>query len=118
MSNDKKVKSYTLDNGIENVKYEELEVPTFFCDPYSSWQKAGVENIIKMARRFFPKGSDLSQYSNEYIMWVENILNNKPRKSLGYKTPNEIMIKNNLFLKVEPSIFSIKKPEQKVAFRG
>lgn len=118
MSDDKKVKSYTFDNGIENAKYEELETPTFFCDPYSSWQKGGVENIIKMARRFLPKGSDLSQYSNEYIMWVENILNNKPRKSLGYKTALEVMRENSLFLKVEPNIFSIKNTETKVAFRG
>ncbi len=115
---DKKVKSLTMDNGVENTKHEELGFATYFCDPYSSWQKGGVENAIKMARRFFPKGDDLSQYSNEYIMWVENILNNKPRKSLGYKTPNEIMIKNNLFLKVESNIFSIKNTETKVAFRG
>ncbi len=118
MTNDKKVKSLTMDNGIENVKYEELEIPTFFCDPYSSWQKGGVENVIKMSRRFFIKGSDLSQYSDKYIMWVENILNNKPRKSLGYKKAIEIMRENNLFLKVEPSIFSIKNTEAKVALRG
>jgi transposase, IS30 family len=118
MSDDKKVKSYTFDNGIENVKYEELEISTFFCDPYSSWQKGGVENVIKMSRRFFRKGSDLSQYSDKYIMWVENILNNKPRKSLGYKTALEVMKENNLFLKVEPSIFSIKNTEAKVALRG
>jgi transposase, IS30 family len=118
MTNDKKVKSLTMDNGIENTKHEELKLATYFCDPYSSWQKGGVENVIKMSRRFFLKGSDLSQYSNEYIMWVENILNNKPRKSLGYKTALEVMTKNNLFLKVEPNIFAIKKTQEKVAFQG
>lgn len=118
MTNDKKVKSLTMDNGIENTKHEELNLSTFFCDPYSSWQKGGVENVIKMSRRFFIKGSDLSQYSDEYIMWVENILNNKPRKSLGYKTALEVMTKNNLFLKVESNIFAIKKTQEKVAFRG
>jgi len=118
MTDDKKVKSLTMDNGIENTKHEELMLATFFCDPYSSWQKGGVENVIKMSRRFFVKSSDLSQYSNEYIMWVENILNNKPRKSLSYKTALEIMRENNLFLKVEPSIFSIKNTEAKVALRG
>lgn len=118
MTNDKKVKSLTMDNGIENTKYEELNLATFFCNPYSSWQKGGVENIIKMSRRFFIKGSDLSQYSDGYIMRVENILNNKPRKSLGYKTALEVMRENNLFLKVETNIFSIKNTEAKVALRG
>ncbi|MEK7104293.1 MAG: IS30 family transposase, partial [Patescibacteria group bacterium] len=119
MINDKKVKSLTMDNGIENTKHEELGLATFFCDPYSSWQKGGVENIIKMARRFFIKGGDLSQYSDEYIMTVENILNNKPRKSLNYQTPLEVMAKNNLIKKVEQktNIFVTKKTQEKVALR-
>lgn len=118
MTDDKKVRSLTMDNGIENIKHEELNLATFFCDPYSSWQKGGVENVIKMSRRFFIKSSDLSQYSDGYIMWVESILNNKPRKSLGYKTALEVMRENNLFLKVESNIFSIKNTEAKVALRG
>jgi len=89
----------TLDNGIENRFYEKLRISTFFCDPYSSWQKGGVENINGMIRRFIPKGSDISKYSDEFIRKVENILNNKPRKSLGYKTPKEVMLENGLLLK-------------------
>lgn len=117
MAKDKKVRSLTMDNGIENIKYEELGLATFFCDPYSSWQKGGVENVIKMARRFFPKGSDLSKYPNDYVMMVENILNNKPRKSLGYRTPLEVMTENNLFLKVEQNIYVIKNTAE-VALQG
>lgn len=93
-------KSLTLDNGIENIEHEELKeqlyIKTYFCDPYSSWQKPGVENINKAIRRFVPKGSDINNYSEEYIANVAGILNNKPRKSLGYKTPLEVMMENGL----------------------
>lgn len=106
------IKTLTLDNGIENTKHQELDIDTYFCDPYSSWQKGGVENAGKMIRRFIPKGSDISDYSDNYVRIVENILNNKPRKSLNYKTPYEIMVKNNLFKDNQ----EIKKPE--VALRG
>lgn len=103
------VKSMTFDNGIENRYHGQLGFQTFFCDPYSSWQKGGVENAIKMIRRFVPKGTDIGNYSKEYIKMVEDILNNKPRKSLDYKKPYEIMVENNLFVKN-------KTPE--VALRG
>lgn len=103
------VKSMTFDNGIENTKHEELELPTYFCDPYSSWQKGGVEQAIKMIRRFIPKRSDIGEYSDEYIQNVVEILNHKPRKSLQYRTPYEVMVEHNLFVKN-------KKPE--VALRG
>lgn len=97
MGNNKIVKSRTFDNGIENIRHEELGMPTYFCDAYPSWQKGGIENANKMIRRFIPKGSDINDYSNEYVNMVVTILNNKPRKSLGYKTPCEVMIENNLF---------------------
>lgn len=93
----KKIKSLTLDNGIENKHWEQLNIEkVYFCDPYSSWQKGGVENINGMIRKYIPKGSDISKYSNKYIQNIVNLLNNKPRKSLGYKTPYEVMIENNL----------------------
>src|SRR3989344_7959960 len=93
----KKALSLTQDNGIENTRHQELGLDTYFCDPYSSWQKPGVENAIKMIRRFIPKGSDINDYSDEDVILILDILNSKPRKSLGYKTPKEVMMKNNLF---------------------
>lgn len=96
MLKNKKALSLTQDNGIENTRHQELGLDTYFCDPYSSWQKPGVENANKMIRRFIPKGSDINDYSDEYVSMVVSILNNKPRKSLGYKTPYEVMIENNL----------------------
>ena len=109
------INSLTMDNGLENRNYEVLGIPSFFCDPYSSWQKGGIENANKMIRWFVPKGTDISQYSGEYLEWVKRILNNKPRKSLNYKTPLEIM-EENMLLKVPFSSLEIKTPE--VALRG
>ena len=98
-----KNKSWTLDNGIENVKYEELEkelnIKTYFCDPYSSWQKPGIENANKLIRRFIPKGCDISEYSDAFIKQNIQELNDTPRKALGWKTPNEIMREQQLFKK-------------------
>lgn len=116
MKKDKLVCSMTFDNGIENTKHEELEVSTYFCDPYSSWQKGGVENANKMIRRFIPKKSDIGDYSDYYVKMVIDILNNKPRKSLGYKTAYEVMVENNLFVKNKkiPSLVG----EWEIALRG
>ena len=74
--------------------------------------KGGVENANGMIRRFIPKGSNIRNYSHKYVTMVENILNNKPRKSLGYKTPKEVMIENNLFINNK------KTPKEKIALRG
>lgn len=101
-------KTITHDNGIENKNHEDvaeaLSVKTFFCDPYSSWQKGGVENTIGRIRRFIPKGADISTYSDKEIAAIEYWLNHTPRKCLGYKTPYEVMLENNLLLSsVSPS---------------
>ena len=98
MENKLAIDSLTLDNGVENQYHEELGIPTYFCEPYSSWQKGGIENANGMIRRFIPKGMDLSKVSKKYLEIVLEIINNKPRKSLGYKTPNEVAIENNLLL--------------------
>lgn len=103
----KKVLSLTQDNGIENTRHQELGLATYFCDPYSSWQKGGIENANKMIRRFIPKGSDISDYSDEYVKMIVNILNNKPRKSLGYKTANELMLEKNLFKNINTENYAL-----------
>lgn len=93
------MKSATFDNGIENRDHESIGCETFFCDPYSSWQKPHVENSIRLVRRFIPKGSDLSRVPETKIARIARILNHKPRRSLGYKTPYEIMVEQKLFIK-------------------
>ena len=112
MKKDLCMKSLSMDNGIENIKHELLSVPAYFCDSYSSWQKGGVENANKMIRRFIPKKSDFAHYSNEYVKMVIDILNNKPRKSLQYKTAYEVMVEHDLFVKNK------KIPVREIALRG
>lgn len=84
------VQSMTLDNGVENVRHEELKVKTFFCDPYSSWQKPIIENTFGRLRRFIPKRASLADYTQERISAIIEIMNNTPRKKLGYRTPKEV----------------------------
>lgn len=84
------VHSLTLDNGVENARYKDLNIPTYFCDPYSSWQKGAVENGIGLIRRFIPKKSDLKSFSQKEIDAYLNIINNTPLKVLGFKTPNQV----------------------------
>lgn len=81
------------DNGIENKHHMEQPFPSFFCDPYSSWQKGGVENANKMIRRYFPKGTDFRSVSQEEVDRVVFIINNKPRKILGYRSALEVALK-------------------------
>ena len=66
-------------------------MPIYFCHPYHSWEKGSVENMIGRVRRYIPKGTNLYKYSTEQIQWLENTLNNTPRKCLNYQTPNEVM---------------------------
>ena len=83
-------KSLTLDNGVENVRYEELEVNTYFCHPYSSWEKGAIENCFKRLRRFIPKKASLRGYSRENIIGFAKTMNDTPRKCLNWKTPREV----------------------------
>lgn len=84
------VRSVTFDNGVENARHEELNTKTYFCDPYSSWQKGSVENVIGVIREYIPKKSDLVDYSNDYISAIMNRINNTPMKCLQFLTPKEV----------------------------
>ncbi len=87
----------TSDNGKEFAYHEdiakELGVRFYFCDPYSSWQRGLNENTNGLVRRYIPKGSDFSDISDEQIRFIQDRLNHRPRKSLGYKTPYEVFMK-------------------------
>jgi len=88
-------KSMTFDNGGENAGHTELRkelgMETYFCDPYKSWQKGGVENINGLIRQYLPKRTDFSKLTDGDIHFIQERLNNRPRKSLNYLTPNEII---------------------------
>jgi IS30 family transposase len=87
------IKSVTYDRGTEGALHWKLRldygIDTFHCDPYCSWQKGGVENVNGIIRRYLPIETDLSQYSDGDLLAIQEKINNRPRKSLGWKTPNE-----------------------------
>lgn len=80
----------TLDNGSEHIKHKEFGIQAYFADPYSSWQRGGNENCNMWIRYYFPKGTDFSTITDEELRDVEWELNNRPRKRLNYKTPQEV----------------------------
>ena len=90
MFEDESALSLTLDNGPENVRHKSLGIPTYFCHPYSSWEKGSIENVFQRLRRYIPKGSDIADFSDEEIASIVERMNNTPRKCLGFKTPAEV----------------------------
>jgi Transposase and inactivated derivatives, IS30 family len=95
------VNSLTIDNDISFQKHKQLSkslgAPVFFCQPYHSWEKGAVENMNKWIRQYAPKKTDISQLTDGYIEFVENRLNNRPRKCLKFRTPFEVMKRNKQF---------------------
>lgn len=87
-------RSITRDNGMENALHEEtrkkLSLPSCFCDSYKSWQKGGVENLNGLIREYFPKKCRFDDISDAEAYAVQEKLNNRPRKTLHYLTPNEV----------------------------
>jgi len=83
-------RSWTLDNGVENVRYKETNLTTYFCHPYSSWEKGSLENSLGRLRRFIPKKVRMEEFSQRQINHFLKLMNNTPRKCLGWRTPNEI----------------------------
>lgn len=100
--------SLTLDNGPENQDWQILEektgLKTFFANAYHSWERGTNENTNGLIRDYFPKKTDFTAVSNEEIQRVENLLNTRPRKRLGWLTPLEAFSKElnqfNIILKV------------------
>jgi len=90
-------KTLTYDNDPAFAAHEyvnaSLRTDSYFCDPYSAWQKGGVENENGLLREYVPKGSDIGLYAKEYIAAAIERLNHRPRKRLRYRTPHEIAIK-------------------------
>lgn len=89
--------SVTLDNGVENIRHEELHTKTYFANPYHSWEKGQIENTLGRLRRFVKKKSSLKHYTNRDIQTFVHRMNNTPRKCLHWKTPHEVF--NELSLK-------------------
>lgn len=86
--------SLTYDRGKEMTQHkkltENLRINVYFCDPQSPWQRGSNENTNGLVRQFFPKGTDFSDVSEEELLHVEKLLNERPRKKLQYLTPDEV----------------------------
>ena len=89
------VKSVSLDNGSEFSEFRKLEehlhTLVYFAEPHKPWQRGTNENTNDIVRFFFPKGFDFRTVTDEDIQIVEDLINNRPRKCLGWKTPAEIL---------------------------
>ena len=91
-------RSVTWDQGKEMAAHKKLtagalgeDFKVYFCDPRSPWQRATNENTNGLLRQYFPKGTDLSIHSAEDLAWVEQELNDRPRKRLDYLRPSEVI---------------------------
>lgn len=84
----------TLDNGHENAGHKDmthhLGMAVYFAHPYHSWERGTNENTNGLIRHYLPKGTDFATVSAETIDRIERALNSRPRKRLGWKTPNEV----------------------------
>jgi len=89
------VETMTVDNGMEFSMFPELEkaleADVYFARPYHAWERGTNENTNGLLRQFFPKGTDFSGVNPRWVQQVVDLLNNRPRKCLGYRTPAETM---------------------------
>jgi len=90
-------KTLTWDQGIEMSNHVQIaaaaDIDIYFCDPHSPWQRGSNENTNGLLRQYFPKGTDLAGYHPDYLNFVADQLNTRPRKRLDWHTPLEAMVK-------------------------
>lgn len=88
------VRTITTDNGKEFAGHQEIEARlkanVYFADPYAAWQRGTNENTNGLIRQYIPKSRPLEYVTDQEIEWIESRLNNRPRKRLGFNTPNQL----------------------------
>jgi IS30 family transposase len=92
-----RVHTITVDNGKEFCDHKHiaalLQARIYFAHPYASWERGLNENTNGLVRQYFPKKYEFARISEKDLQQVEDLLNNRPRKTLGYRTPNEVFFK-------------------------
>lgn len=95
-------KSISLDNGAEFSEFRELEsaltAPIYFAEPHKPWQRGTNENTNDIVRFFFPKGFDFRTISQEFVDIISDLINNRPKKCLDWKTPAEVFFDKTVAL--------------------
>ena len=90
-------KTITSDNGMQFAGHEtvaeELGINYYFARPYHSWERSSNENTNGLARQYIPKGTDFDTITDEFLEHVEKMLNSRPRRRLGFRTPDEVFKK-------------------------
>ena len=88
-------KTLTLDRGLEMAAHKSFTIATnvsvYFCDPRSTWQRGSNENTNGLLRQYLPKGSDLKPYTQDELDTIAKRLNTRPRKTLAYRTPGDML---------------------------
>jgi IS30 family transposase len=90
---EKKVRTITSDNGTEFTDHElvskKLKIDYYFAHPYASYERGNIENLNGLVRQYIPKGTAFTNIENTALKEIQNKLNNRPRKILGFLTPIE-----------------------------
>lgn len=96
-----KFKTITVDNGVEFLDHKNIErsirnpeekrTKIYYCHPYSSWERGSNENANRLIRRFIPKGTDIGKFTHEMIKFIEDWINNYPRRIFDYKSSYAMM---------------------------
>ena len=92
------VKTLTFDNGKEFAEHARIDTAlqstTYFADPFASWQRGSNENFNGLLRQYIPKKRPLSTVTDKELRMIQEELNSRPRKRIGFKTPNEVFMQS------------------------
>ena len=90
------VRALAFDRGSEFAEYALIEsvlgAKAYFADPYCAWQRGSNENTNGLIRQYIPRSRDMATLTDAEVDWIERRLNNRPRKTLGFRTPSEVLL--------------------------